>query len=86
MYFWSDQHGARIQAVGGERSHVVEVLHGSFDTGKFVAGYRTGERLTGLLSFNRPREFNQLRPLVEAGASWSQALAAADESRREVNR
>jgi Reductase C-terminal len=43
---------------------------------RFVALYRRGDRLTGVLSMNRPRLLMTYRNLVERRATWSEALAA----------
>lgn len=58
-YFWSDQHGVRMQFVGhlmgGER---VELLHGFLDGGSFVLGFTrdSGERLAAF-GWNATRIF-----------------------------
>ena len=54
-YFWSDQHGTKIQFVGHRRTgDTVEVVEGSTDDAKFVAVYATEGRISGALLWNRP--------------------------------
>jgi NADPH-dependent 2,4-dienoyl-CoA reductase/sulfur reductase-like enzyme len=77
MYFWSDQHGVKVQGVGDPRADFVEILIGSTDSHKFVAGYRRGDRLVAALAMNQPRQFQILRRLVESNGSWESALEAA---------
>ena len=54
-YFWTDQYDVKIQAHGviGEGGEVT-VEEGSFCDGRFVALYRTGGQLTGVLGWNAP--------------------------------
>jgi 3-phenylpropionate/trans-cinnamate dioxygenase ferredoxin reductase subunit len=56
-YFWTDQAGVKIQAYGllCEGSDV-SVEFGSPDEGRFVAAYRTGGRLTGVVGWNAPAQ------------------------------
>ncbi|MEW1779796.1 FAD-dependent oxidoreductase [Streptomyces sp. NPDC086777] len=66
-YFWSDQYGMRIQAYGYLRGHdEVRVVEGDLREGRFVAGYRRGKRLVGVLGVGVP-------PKVLRG--WRQAVA-----------
>lgn len=54
-YFWSDQHGTKLQFVGHRRAgDTVEVVEGSPDDGRFVAVYTTHGRINGALLWNRP--------------------------------
>ncbi|MFD4511688.1 NAD(P)/FAD-dependent oxidoreductase, partial [Streptomyces sp. NPDC058457] len=49
-YFWSDQYDMKIQAYGYLRGHEeVRVVEGELAAGRFVAAYRRGERLSGVL-------------------------------------
>jgi NADPH-dependent 2,4-dienoyl-CoA reductase/sulfur reductase-like enzyme len=77
-FFWSDQFSHRIQFVG--RASVddeVVVAAGSVADGKFLALYKSGDRLHGALGVNAPRWVMPLRkPLLEQ-ASWDDALAVA---------
>jgi NADPH-dependent 2,4-dienoyl-CoA reductase/sulfur reductase-like enzyme len=54
-YFWSDQHGTKIQFLGNCRpDDEVRVVEGSADEGRFVAAYGRAGRLTAVLLWNRP--------------------------------
>jgi NADPH-dependent 2,4-dienoyl-CoA reductase/sulfur reductase-like enzyme len=58
-YFWSDQHGVRMQfaghLMGGESA---ELLHGSLDAGSFVLGFRRGSgELLAVFGWNETRAF-----------------------------
>ena len=50
---------------------------GSVEERKFVAFYGRGGRVVGVLGMNMPAKVMRWRGLVEAGASWDDALAAA---------
>lgn len=74
-WFWSDQYDHKIQLAGwSSGADEVRVVDGSPDERRFVALYRRGERLAGVLAMNRPRPLMTFRALVEAGASWGEAL------------
>ncbi|MHB8465728.1 MAG: NAD(P)/FAD-dependent oxidoreductase [Acidimicrobiales bacterium] len=54
-YFWSDQHGTKIQFIGHNApGDTVAVVEGSPDEGRFVATYSDGPRVTAVLLWNRP--------------------------------
>jgi NADPH-dependent 2,4-dienoyl-CoA reductase/sulfur reductase-like enzyme len=54
-YFWSDQHGTKIQFVGHNQvGDTVSIAEGSVEEGRFVATYSRGDRLTAALLWNRP--------------------------------
>jgi 3-phenylpropionate/trans-cinnamate dioxygenase ferredoxin reductase subunit len=73
-YFWSDQYDVKIQMLGSpEPDHEVEVVDGSVESGRFVAVYGHGGRLTGALGIGRPRQLMGLRALLEQGASVDEA-------------
>ncbi len=77
-YFWSDQYGARIQVLGRpEPADEVAVVEGALDAedAKFVAVYGRRGRLSAALAVSRPRQLMAFRPLLVAGASFSEALA-----------
>jgi 3-phenylpropionate/trans-cinnamate dioxygenase ferredoxin reductase component len=77
-WFWSDQYDRKIQLAGrSSGADEVLVVDGSPDERRFVALYRRGDRLAGVLAMNRPRPVMRFRGLVEAGASWDEALALA---------
>jgi 3-phenylpropionate/trans-cinnamate dioxygenase ferredoxin reductase component len=67
-YFWSDQHGTKIQFVGhSQPGDEVTIAEGDPDDGRFVAAYRRGGRLTGALLWNRPARIPHWLSLVTAG-------------------
>lgn len=78
-YFWSDQYGMRIQAYGYLRGHEeVAVVEGSLDEGAFLAAYRRGDRLTGVLAVGvPPRVLRGWRREIAAGARWADAVDRA---------
>jgi NADPH-dependent 2,4-dienoyl-CoA reductase/sulfur reductase-like enzyme len=77
-WFWSDQYDRKIQLAGRSAgADEVRVVDGSTAERRFVALYRRGDRLTGVLAMNRPRPLLTYQRLVERGASWSEALAEA---------
>ncbi|MFC9424662.1 NAD(P)/FAD-dependent oxidoreductase [Streptomyces sp. NPDC056987] len=71
-YFWSDQYDMKIQAYGHLRGHEeVAVVAGDLAERRFVAAYRTGDRVTGALAVGMPpKELRRWRQAVAAGASW----------------
>jgi NADPH-dependent 2,4-dienoyl-CoA reductase/sulfur reductase-like enzyme len=76
-WFWSDQYDRKIQLAGrSSGADEVKVVDGDPAERRFVALYRRGDRLTGVLSMNRPRLLMAYRSLVERRATWSEALAA----------
>ncbi|HEY8526808.1 MAG TPA: FAD-dependent oxidoreductase [Acidimicrobiales bacterium] len=77
-WFWSDQYDRKIQLAGrSANADEIRIVEGSTDERRFVALYRRGDRLVGVLAMNRPRSVLTYRRLIEAGASWSEALAEA---------
>jgi NADPH-dependent 2,4-dienoyl-CoA reductase/sulfur reductase-like enzyme len=77
-YFWSDQYGIRFQVLGNPSgTDEVEVVHGSLEEGKFVALFGRADRLRAVMAIGKPRQLMGMRPLLEAGSSWSAALEHA---------
>ena len=75
-YFWSDQYDVKIQVIGHPSpDDDVVVVDGSVPERRFVALYGRAGRLTAALGFSRPRQLMGYRPLLEAGASFDDALA-----------
>ncbi|GAA2482982.1 NAD(P)/FAD-dependent oxidoreductase [Streptomyces longisporus] len=75
-YFWSDQYDMKIQAYGCLRGHdEVAVVHGDLTEGRFVAAYRTGERVSGALAVGMPsKALRPWRQAIAAGAVWGEAV------------
>jgi 3-phenylpropionate/trans-cinnamate dioxygenase ferredoxin reductase component len=79
-WFWSDQYDRKIQLAGRSAADDrVEVVIGSLAERRFVALYGRDDHLVGVLGMNRPAHVARLRPLVEAGVSWSDGVARAAE-------
>ena len=78
-YFWSDQYDMKIQAYGYLRGHdEVAVVDGNLGERRFVAAYRTGDRLTGALVVGMPpKAIRVWRQAIVAGASWQEAIHGA---------
>ncbi|MGI8678766.1 MAG: NAD(P)/FAD-dependent oxidoreductase [Jatrophihabitans sp.] len=73
-YFWSDWYGSRIQFVGVPNDDEVEVVAGTLGSDRFVALYREGERLTGVLALNAQRHVMRYRTLINEGAGFADAI------------
>ena len=79
-FFWSDQGRHRIQFLGRsatEDADEVVVAVGRTDEERWVALYRRGDRLWGVLGINAPRLVMPYRALLAACVSWDDALAHA---------
>jgi 3-phenylpropionate/trans-cinnamate dioxygenase ferredoxin reductase component len=77
-WFWSDQYDRKIQLAGlASGADEMRVIDGSFDERRFAAIYRKGDRISGVLAMNRPRQVVVYRKLIEANAPWDEALAIA---------
>lgn len=77
-YFWSDWYASRIQFVGVPAADEVTVVSGSVEEQKFVALYRTGDRLTGALTLDRRADVMKYRVQIGRRTSWDEALAFAE--------
>ncbi|MDQ1042789.1 NAD(P)/FAD-dependent oxidoreductase [Streptomyces sp. V4I2] len=75
-YFWSDQYDMKIQAYGFLRGHdEVAVVDGDLAERRFVAVYRTGDRVSGALAVGMPPKAIRLwRQAIAAGAAWSESV------------
>jgi NADPH-dependent 2,4-dienoyl-CoA reductase/sulfur reductase-like enzyme len=70
-YFWSDQHGTKIQFVGHSRpGDAVQVVEGSVAERRFVAAYGRAGRLVGALLWNRPARVPYWMDRVTAAAPF----------------
>ena len=75
-YFWSDQYETKIQVLGHPSpDDDVVVVDGAVQERRFVALYGRAGRFTAALGFSRPRQLMGYRALLEAGASFDEALA-----------
>ncbi|MEU8866255.1 NAD(P)/FAD-dependent oxidoreductase [Streptomyces umbrinus] len=75
-YFWSDQYGMKIQAYGCLRGHdEVVVVEGNLTERRFMAVYRTGDRLNGALAVGMPpRAVRQWRQAIAVRTAWRDAV------------
>ncbi|MFI5673214.1 NAD(P)/FAD-dependent oxidoreductase [Streptomyces cellulosae] len=77
-YFWSDQYDMKIQAYGFLRGHdEVAVVDGDLAERRFVALYRTGDRVSGALAVGMPPKAIRLwRQAVATAAVWRETVRA----------
>jgi NADPH-dependent 2,4-dienoyl-CoA reductase/sulfur reductase-like enzyme len=73
-YVWSDWYGSRIQFVGVPAADETRVVVGDLDGPRFVALYRSGERVAGALAVGEPGKIMKYRRLIQQRASWETAL------------
>lgn len=85
-YFWSDWYGTRIQFVGISHADEVRVVSGDPADGRWVALYRTGERLTGALAVDHPTHIMKYRVMINRGCTWQDALDFARERNARARR
>lgn len=75
--FWSDQFGLKIQFAGHSLpTDTVQVVEGRPEDYRFVAVYERAGRLTGVLTFRRPRRLIELSEMIAKRSTVSDALAA----------
>ena len=75
-WFWSDQYGLKLQMVGSARGFdEIAVVSGSLPGGDLLALYRRGAELVAACGVSRAREIVRCRRLLEARATWAEALA-----------
>jgi NADPH-dependent 2,4-dienoyl-CoA reductase/sulfur reductase-like enzyme len=75
-YIWSDQYDVKIQVLGDPGPEdTVEVVDGSIESGRFVAVYGRGSRLSAVVGFGRPRQLMGFRELLIKEASFDDALS-----------
>ncbi|MEU4673792.1 FAD-dependent oxidoreductase [Amycolatopsis sp. NPDC023774] len=84
-YFWSDWYDTRIQFAGVPDADEIQVVLGDPDEGRFVALYRSGDHLTGVLAVNKQRETMKFRALIARRTDWSGALDFAARRREPVS-
>ncbi len=66
-FFWSELHDTRIQAYGRfAADSPLEAIAGDMGDRRFVAASRDGDRTTGVVGWNMPRDFRDARALVDA--------------------
>ena len=75
-FFWSDQYDCKIQFAG--RAHPDDetvVVDGSVADRRFVMLYGRGDRLRGVLGWNRPRLVMKYRAMIRESVPFSKACA-----------
>ena len=79
-YFWSDQYDMKVQAYGFLRGHdEVAVVEGALAERRFVAVYRTAERVSGALAVGMPpKAIRGWRQAVATGAGWHETVSPGD--------
>ncbi|HET9172079.1 MAG TPA: FAD-dependent oxidoreductase [Actinospica sp.] len=72
-YFWSDQYDLKVQAYGYLRGHEqIAVVEGDLAERSFLAAYRTGDRVAGVLGVGvSPRVIRPWRQAIATRAPWS---------------
>ncbi|MCR3721975.1 MULTISPECIES: NAD(P)/FAD-dependent oxidoreductase [Prauserella salsuginis group] len=75
-YFWSDQHGVRIQ-FAGHRTGDEEIVESHDDSGSLYL-YRRGDEVTGALAFERRTQFVKLRAALKTPLPWETARELAE--------
>ncbi len=74
-YFWSDQHGIKLQFVGeaaaGDQTALVE---GAWDDDRLVVAYGRQGRLVGALGLRRPARIMALQRMIAEGAPFPPAV------------
>jgi NADPH-dependent 2,4-dienoyl-CoA reductase/sulfur reductase-like enzyme len=83
-YFWSDWYAHRIQFVGIAAADEVRVVSGDPAGDRFVALYRTDDRLTGALTLNGQSVIMKYRAQISRRASWADGLAFAEQRNRKA--
>ena len=75
-YFWSDQYDMKIQAYGYLRGHEeVAVIDGDLGTRRFIAAYRNGDRVVGIVAVNMPpKALRAWRAAIAARQTWNTAI------------
>ncbi|MDT0568453.1 FAD-dependent oxidoreductase [Streptomyces sp. DSM 3412] len=75
-YFWSDQYDMKMQAYGYLRGHdEVALVEGDLSERKFVAAYRTGDRVTGALAVGMPpKAIRPWRQAIATRAAWHDSV------------
>lgn len=74
-YFWSDQHGFKLQFVGrAAAGDDTAVLEGGFAEDRLVIAYGAEGRLVGALGMRRPARVMALQRMIREGASFPPEL------------
>lgn len=75
-YFWTDQYDVKIQVYGRSGDDLdFRIVAGDPAEGRFAALYGDGDRVTGALAWNLPRQARVLRQHVVDRTDWSSATS-----------
>ncbi len=81
-WFWSDQYDRKIQMAGRPSTDDETLLvTGSPEERRFATIYGRDGAIVGVFGMNRPRHVMQFRRLIIDGASWTDAVAFAEDQR-----
>ncbi len=76
-WFWSDQYDRKLQLAGHTAGFdEFQIIDGDKESRRFAALYGRQGKLTAAFGMNRPRHVMKFRVMIEAGASFAEALAA----------
>jgi NADPH-dependent 2,4-dienoyl-CoA reductase/sulfur reductase-like enzyme len=76
-YFWSDQYGTKIQSLGHPSGNADVMTARTGKQGdRLLAVYGENGRFTGVVGFGLPRRVTAMRPLLQARASYAEAIDA----------
>ncbi|MGZ0178144.1 MAG: NAD(P)/FAD-dependent oxidoreductase [Acidimicrobiales bacterium] len=76
-WFWSDQYDRKIQLAGRTAGFdSFQIIDGDIESRKFAAIYGRNGTIVAVLGFNRPRHVMRYRQLIDAKASWADAIDA----------
>ena len=78
-WFWSDQHGVKLQMTGQWQGFEETAIRGAIEARRFSVFYFRAGRLTGADSLNSPGDHLRVKKLLERGTALTPAQAA-DES------
>ena len=77
-FVWSDQYTTKMQGVGRfDANDEMTIVHGTLDSGRFVALFGREGRLTGALGFNQARHIMGARRMISERASYAEAVERA---------
>lgn len=78
-YFWSDWYKHRLQFAGNATdADSVSFVSGGPLEDKFVALYRSGDRIVAVATLNEQRKIMKFRRLIQTRGSWNDAISLRD--------
>jgi 3-phenylpropionate/trans-cinnamate dioxygenase ferredoxin reductase subunit len=76
-WFWSDQYSQKLQLAGSTLGYdEIVIAHGSVESGKFVAQYRRGTRLTGVFALGCASILVKYRRALQQRINWGQEVVS----------